>query len=84
MAHYRIYQLDHTDHITAGYSVECGADTDALRTAGWLLERQPATAVEVWRGAGRIGRLRAGGPWVRLRNRWTARFAPSRKLRAVP
>jgi hypothetical protein len=65
MAHYRLYQLDHSDHITAGYSAECGSDTDALRAAGRLLAQHPATAVEVWQGAGRIGRLRAGGPWVR-------------------
>ena len=25
MAQYRIYQLDHADHVTAGYSVECCA-----------------------------------------------------------
>jgi hypothetical protein len=52
MDHYRIYQVDHTDHITAGHSVECGSDADALRTAGRLLAQHPATAVEVWQGAG--------------------------------
>ena len=83
MTHYRIYQLDRSDHITAGHSIECGSDTDALRTAGRLLAQHRATAVEVWQGAGRIGRLRAGGPWVRLRSRLTARFAPPLNRRAT-
>jgi hypothetical protein len=51
MTHYRIYQLD-SDRITSGYSVECGSDNDALRTAGRLLAQHPATAVEVWQGGG--------------------------------
>jgi hypothetical protein len=75
MSHYRIYQLDPSDHITAGYSVECGADTEALRAAARLLQLSPAAAVEVWQGKGRISRLLAGGPWVRLRRRWMARVA---------
>jgi hypothetical protein len=29
MGHYRIYELDPSDHITAGYSVECGSDAAA-------------------------------------------------------
>ena len=77
MTHYRIYQLDRSNHITAGYSVECEADADAWQTAG----ANPATAVEVWQGAGRIGRLRAGGPWARLRSRWTAQAVPPLKFR---
>jgi len=47
MDHYRFYQLDTSDHITAGYSVECGSDAAALRAARTLLER--AAGVEVWK-----------------------------------
>ena len=52
--HYRFYELDHSDHIEAGYSVECGSDADAVRAAGRLLENSPAAAVEVWQGPGRV------------------------------
>jgi hypothetical protein len=30
--HYRFYELDHSHHIEAGYSVECGSDADAVRS----------------------------------------------------
>jgi hypothetical protein len=39
MGHYRFYELDPADHITAGYSVECGSDAAAMRAARALLER---------------------------------------------
>ena len=39
MGHYRFYELDPSDHIMAGYSVECGSDADAMRAARTLLER---------------------------------------------
>ena len=58
--HYRFYELDHSDHIEADYSVECGSDADAVRTAGRLLEHSPAAAVEVWQGPGRVIQLRSG------------------------
>ena len=47
MGHYRFYELDPFDHITAGYSVECGSDAAAMRAARTLLER--STGVEVWK-----------------------------------
>ncbi len=72
MTHYRFYELDRSDHIGAGYSVECGSDTDALRAADRLLEQGPAAAVEVWQGGGRISRLRRG-VWQRFRRRWIDR-----------
>jgi hypothetical protein len=62
MTHYRIYQLDASDAITAGCFVGCGADTDALRTAGRLLERGSAAAVELWQAGWRISRLGRAGP----------------------
>ena len=46
MGHYRFYELNPSDHITAGYSVECGSDAEAMRAARTLLER--AAGVEVW------------------------------------
>ena len=71
--HYRFYELDHSDHIEAGYSVECGSDADAVRAAGRLLENSPAAAVEVWQGPGRVIQLRSG-MWQRIFHRWN-RFA---------
>ena len=55
MGHYRIYQLDPSDHITAGFSVECGSDTAAMRAARTLLER--SAGVEVWKSANRLAHL---------------------------
>jgi hypothetical protein len=46
MAHYRFYELNPSDHITAGYSVECGSDAEAMRAARTNLER--AAGVEAW------------------------------------
>jgi hypothetical protein len=71
--HYRFYELDHSDHIEAGYSVECGSDADAVRAAGRLLENSPAASVEVWQGPGRVIQLRSG-MWQRFLRRWN-RFA---------
>ena len=84
MAQYRIYELDPSDHITAGYTIECGSEADAMRAAGRLLQREPAAAVEVWQGIGRIGRLRAGGPWTRLRIQWIDPVAPPLNRRTTP
>ena len=47
MGHYRFYELDPGDHITAGYSVECGSDAAAMRAARTLLER--SVGVEIWK-----------------------------------
>ena len=52
---YRIYQLDPSDHITAGFSVECGSDAAALRAARTLLDR--SIGVEVWKSANRLAHL---------------------------
>jgi len=62
MGHYRIYQLDPSNHIAAGFSVECGSD--AART---LLER--SDGVEVWKGDHRVAHLspEARHLWGRLR-----------------
>jgi hypothetical protein len=46
MAHYRFYELNPSDHITAGHSVECGSDAEAMGAARTLLER--AAGVEAW------------------------------------
>ena len=69
--HYRFYELDHSDHIEASYSVECGR-ADAVRAVGRLMGQGPAAGVEVWQGVGRISRLRRG-VWQRLRCRWIDR-----------
>ena len=57
MGHYRIYQLDPSDHITAGFSVECGSDAAAMRAARTLLER--SAGVEVWKSNHRLAHLSA-------------------------
>ena len=70
MDYYRIYELDPSDHITAGYHVECGSDAAALRTARALLDR--TAGVEVWKSACRVAQL--GGEakhlWPQLRSSW--------------
>jgi hypothetical protein len=55
MDHYRVYQLDPSDHITAGFSVECESDAAALRAARTLLER--SAGVEVWKSTNCIAHL---------------------------
>ena len=57
MGHYRFYQLDTSDHITAGHSVECGSDAAALRAARTLLER--TAGVEVWKNDNCVAHLSA-------------------------
>jgi hypothetical protein len=78
--HYRFYELDHSDHIEAGYSVECGSDADAVHAAGRLLENRPAAAVEVWQGPGRCIQLRSG-MWHRFLRRWNRCTARPRAVR---
>jgi hypothetical protein len=71
MGHYRIYQLDPSDHITAGFSVECGSDAAAMRAARTLLER--SAGVEVWKSSNCLAHLSpAGRGWAALRNPWSA------------
>jgi hypothetical protein len=70
MGHYRFYELNPSDHITAGYSVECGSDAEAMRAARTLLER--AAGVEVWTRNHCVAHL---GPdarhlWGQLREDW--------------
>ena len=69
MGHYRIYELDPSDHITAGYSVECGSDAAAMRAARTLLER--SAGVEVWKSKHCIAHLspEARLLWDQLRTR---------------
>jgi hypothetical protein len=57
MGHYRFYELNPSDHITAGYSVECGSDAEAMRAARTLLER--AAGVEVWTSNNCVAHLNA-------------------------
>ena len=78
MAQYRVYELDSSDHIAAGYSVECGSDATAMHAAGRLLER--AAGVEVWEPVRCVGHLSATAPWDRLRSRWTANSATPASL----
>jgi hypothetical protein len=54
MGHYRIYQLDPSNHVTAGFSVECGSDATALRAGRALLELEQPAGVEVWKNANRL------------------------------
>ena len=72
MGHYRIYQLDPSDHITAGFSVECGSDAVAMRAARTLLER--SAGVEVWKSNNCIAHLSAQARqlWDQLREDWMA------------
>jgi hypothetical protein len=72
MGHYRIYQLDPSDHITAGFSVECGSDAAALRAARTLLDR--SIGVEVWKSANRLAHLspEARRLWDQRRKAWLA------------
>jgi hypothetical protein len=72
MGHYRIYQLDLSDHIMAGFSVECGSDIAAMRAARTFLER--TAGVEVWKSDHCIAHLSAEARqlWGRLREDWMA------------
>jgi hypothetical protein len=72
MGHYRIYQIDPSDHITAGFSVECGSDAAAMRAARTLLER--SDGVEVWKGDHCVAHLSPETQqlWGRLRDGWMA------------
>jgi hypothetical protein len=76
MGHYRFYQLAVTDHIQAGYSVECGSDAATPRAARTLLER--SVAVEVWQNNRRVIRLGVGVRrlWEQTRRRWVASPCP--------
>jgi hypothetical protein len=62
MGHYRIYRLDPSDHVTAGFSVECGSDAAALRAARALLELEQSAGVEDWKSANRLAHLSLRGP----------------------
>jgi hypothetical protein len=69
--HYRIYQLDPFDHIKAGFSVECGSDTAAMREGS----HTPGTfsGVEVWKKSNCLAHLSTPGRGrAALRNPWSA------------
>ena len=72
MGHYRFYELDPSDHITVGYSIECGSDAAAMRAARTLLER--AAGVEVWKSNHRVAHLSAEARqlWDQVREEWMA------------
>ena len=71
MGHYRFYELDPSDHITAGFSVECGSDAAAMRAARTLLER--SAGVEVWKSNHCIAHLSPEAQlWHQLRQEWMA------------
>jgi hypothetical protein len=71
MGHYRFYELDPSDHITAGFSVECGSDAAAMRAARTLLER--SAGVEVWKSSHCIAHLSPEAQlWHQLRQEWMA------------
>ena len=72
MGHYRFYELDPSDHIMAGYSVECGSDAAAMRAARTLLER--SAGVEVWKSNHCVAHLSAEARqlWGQLREDWMA------------
>jgi hypothetical protein len=71
IGHYRIYQLDPSDHITAGFSVECGSGAAAMRAARRLLER--SARAEIWKSANCIAHLsrEARLLWDQQRKEWT-------------
>ena len=83
MGHYRIYQLDPSDHITAGFSVECGSDAAAVRAARTLLER--SAGVEVWKSANRLAHLslEAQPLWDQRREEWMV-VAPPLNPKTTP
>lgn len=84
VALYRIYELDHADHIVDGYSVVCRSDTAALAVASNGAENR-AAAVEVWESRRHVGRLDSVTPWERLRRQWIGHpVAPPLNLQATP
>lgn len=68
MDHYRFYELDHSDRIKAGRSVECRSDSDARRADLTLLER--ASKVEVWKSDVCLVHLPDDRLWDQLRGAW--------------
>ena len=72
MGHYRFYELDPSDHITAGYSVECELDAAAMRAARTLSER--SAGVEVWKSNHCMAHLSVESRqlWEQLREDWMA------------
>ena len=57
--------------------MRCGA-------AGRLLQRELATAVEVWQGTECIGRLRAGRLWTEVHSQWIDPVTPSFNQKTTP
>jgi hypothetical protein len=54
---YRIYSIGPDDHFTRGEAIYCPSDAEALAAARRMLSNH--TAVEVWQGTRKVGRLLA-------------------------
>jgi hypothetical protein len=72
MGHYRFYELDLSDHLTVGYSLECGSDAEAMRAARTRLEW--AAGIQVWNSDNCVAQLGAEALhlWGQLREDWMA------------
>ncbi len=75
MTHYRFYEIDVADHVSAGYSVDCPSDEAAMSAARRLAQHRSAAVmmIEVWRSAQQIGRVRAVQAmmiWREMRRQW--------------
>ena len=72
MGHYRVYQLDPSDHVAAGFSIECPSDNAAISAGRNLLAR--SAGVEVWQGNRCVVHLEPTSPrlWDELRDEWMA------------
>jgi hypothetical protein len=70
MGHYRFYELDPSDQIKAGHSLECGSDAEARRAACMLLDR--VAGVEVWKSERCVAHITTGRLWDQLRENWMA------------
>jgi len=57
MASYRLFFVDHTNHIARARVVDCPTDIEALAVAGNICGDYQA--VEVWELARRVGRIDA-------------------------
>ena len=83
MTHYRFYEIDARDHVSAGHSAECPSDEAAMGAARRLARQRHVAVIEVWQSARRIGRVRAAQAmmiWRELRRRWVKSSLRRRQL----